>query len=138
MNKKIFFSVIVSSNKSFLWSSLYKSLFKNNKIPTEVIFVGPNRPSFKLFDFCYFKKTKVKPSQCWEIASRMAKGKYLLFAADDLRFSGNFLNNAYRHIESGKNIETIYAIKIFGNWGKGNTYEKLLRCGTLSVYIHSY
>ena len=81
---------------------------KKNDVPVEVIFVGPNSPSFKLVSNCKFIKTKVKPSQCWEIASREAKGKYFLVSSDDLLFSKRFLNMMCKQIQ--KNKKHIYCI----------------------------
>ena len=108
MDKKIFISILISSNKPFLWKRLYDSLMKKNEIPVEIIFVGPNSPSFKLANNCKFIRTKVKPSQCWEIASREAKGKYFFISSDDLLFSKCFLNIVYKQIQRDKKY--IYCI----------------------------
>ena len=104
-----FFSVIVSSNKPELWDSLCKTIFKENKIGTEIIFVGPKPPKHKLYKNCVYIKTSVKPSQCWEIASREAKGQYLLYSTDDIRLSKYFLTNSYRHIVKDNDNKIVYS-----------------------------
>jgi len=115
--KGIFFSVIISSDKSDLWERLWNSLLIKNKIPFEIIFVGPRPPVVKLPEFCTFIQTTVKPAQCWEIASRKAVGEYLLFSPDDVTFSKGFLNKAYDRIIEKNNDKLVYT-SIFRKKGR--------------------
>ena len=109
MSKDIFISVLVSSNKPYVWTRFLSSLFEDSiKIPIEVIFVGPARPSFKLPPSCRFVKSKVKPSQCFEIAARRARGDYFLFSPDDVTFSKNFINKSYNYIKRETSKKVVF------------------------------
>tara|TARA_B100001057_G_scaffold73832_1_gene68230 strand:+ start:7718 stop:8593 length:876 start_codon:yes stop_codon:yes gene_type:complete len=76
-------SVICSSRRPYLWKNLYNLIHSDN-IDYEIIFIGPFKPNFKLPKTCKFIHTIVKPSQCFEIGCRSAKGNYLILFADDM------------------------------------------------------
>ena len=61
----------------------------NNKVPFEVIFVGPTPPTFELPDNFVYIESNVKPVQCCEIAVRASLGSYIALVADDLTFLGD-------------------------------------------------
>ena len=76
-------SVICSSRRPYLWMNLYNLIHSDN-IDYEILFIGPFKPNFKLPKTCKFIHTIVKPSQCFEIGCRSAKGNYLILFADDM------------------------------------------------------
>jgi len=64
-------------------------------------------------------ETKVKPSQCTEIAARNAMGEYLIPVADDCIFTSDFLLKLYdysRKIDSSKHIIGFRFININGKY----------------------
>ena len=79
-------SVVSSAAKPYLWADWYKSM--EGTIPFEVVAVGPNPPTYALPNNFKFILSKVKPVQCWEIATRNAIGQYLVFMADDQLLQG--------------------------------------------------
>ena len=78
-------SIISSAIRTELWSQFIDS-FKSNKCEYEIIFVGPNKPKFKLPKFCKYIKANVKPPQCWEIGLQSASNELILIMADDTFF----------------------------------------------------
>ena len=76
-------SIISSASRPENWMGLYESLGKND-VSVELVFVGPNAPKYDLPDNFHFIKSNVKPAQCYEIASRHAKGEYIHFVTDDV------------------------------------------------------
>ena len=78
-------SLIASATRPENWMGLYRSVGSND-VSFECVFAGPNEPGFPLPDNFVFIKTNVKPAQCWEIASRKARGDLLMPLADDLVF----------------------------------------------------
>lgn len=76
-------SIICSSNRPFFWKT-FISNFKHLNIPMEIIFVGPNKPNFRLPKNHSFIFSKYKPVQCNVIGIKYAKYPYFLIAADDL------------------------------------------------------
>jgi len=108
VENKYLISVLVSSKYIGLWENVYRSLNQNNNIPFELIWVGPIPIKENALKNVKFIKTHVKPSQCWEIAARLAKGKYLLPSCDDVMFSVSFLNKIYETILTSSKIDIIY------------------------------
>jgi len=76
-------SVICSASRPENWMGLYESIGEND-VSIELVFVGPNRPTYDLPDNFRFIQSNVKPAQCWEIASRSAIGEYIVYVTDDL------------------------------------------------------
>ena len=78
-------SLCASANRVIWWPRFLDSL-KGNKVPYEVIFVGDTRPPQETLDkypeLKYIYST-TKPAQCYEIAFRAAKGKFIHWTADD-------------------------------------------------------
>jgi len=92
----IIISIVSSASRPELWLDWYSCIGDNN-IDFEVVFVGPNTPDFILPDNFHFIKTDVKPTQCWEIATRYAIGEYLVFLGDDIFFdTPNPLDKLYK------------------------------------------
>jgi len=93
------YTFIAAAIRDYYYKDFYDSVAVNNKIPFEIIFVGPNPPLEKMPDNFHYIKTHVKPGQCYEIAARAAKGEYLHTPGDDFTFSKNYLNNLYKYIK---------------------------------------
>ena len=88
-----------------VWQSFFDSL-KGNQYPIEVIFVGHIKPDFELPDFVTYIYATVKPSQCYEIGFRTAKGELIACTADDA---------TYNHINTN-NLDILYDFyKSFNN-----------------------
>lgn len=114
-NEKIFVSVIASTIYPHKCINLYKSLTLDNPIPTELILVGPQAVPLKKAQRYKFIKTPVKPSQCYEIASRAAQGEFLLPVADDLRFSKDFMKNLFKKVAETKDKKYLYVTRFKKN-----------------------
>lgn len=79
-------SVISSAARPDNWLALYSKI-QDTSVPFEVVFVGPNKPSYILPENFEFVQTNVKPVQCYEVAARVARGRYLVPIADDCFFT---------------------------------------------------
>jgi hypothetical protein len=98
MSKNIAISLFGSAVHPELWMRMYNSL-SSNAIPFEIIFVGNNRPKFKLPDNCHFIYSEVKPPQCFEIGIRYATNDLIMPFVDDLVFSEHALDNLYKEFK---------------------------------------
>lgn len=78
-------SIYGSAYRPELWMRFYDSIGKND-ISFEIIFAGPNEPTFTLPDNFKFIKTDVKPAQCVEIAARQTRADLIMDVADDTVF----------------------------------------------------
>lgn len=67
------------------WSELYDRL-GDNDIPFELVFVGPTQPEFELPENFRFIYSTTKPTQCFEIARRAARGQLVMNISDDCNF----------------------------------------------------
>jgi hypothetical protein len=85
-------SLFGSSNKPDLWMRMYNSSLKN-KSSFQVVLVGDVKPDFELPNNFKFIYSKVKPSQCYEIAARHCDGKYMNLSGDDLIYDDYYLDN---------------------------------------------
>ena len=74
-----------------------------NDIPFEIIFVGYSPPEEEMPSNFQYIFSKVKPSQCIEIALRKAVGDFIVFAVDDETFSDDYLNILESHVSKYKN-----------------------------------
>ena len=96
-------SVVISAARPKLWLELCSSIGKN-ELSYEVLFIGPNPPEYQLPDNCYFIESLVKPVQCFEIGTRLARGQYLLYLADDTFLDeSNSLDSLYKEYLSYNN-----------------------------------
>ena len=91
-------SLIGPAKRTKLWLSYYETL-KANEVSFEVIFIGPEKPTFNLPENFKFVFSEVKPQQCLEAASRLAKGEYLMPTGDDLVYSEYALDKLYEAIQ---------------------------------------
>ena len=92
-------SIIIPGIRPDKWANLVKSIASGCKLNTyEIIFVGPYKPKFRLPENFIFKQSGVKPIQCQEAASRLARGEYLLSTGDDIRYSEGAVDKLYEAI----------------------------------------
>lgn len=90
-------SVILSAAYPEKWIGMYASLQVQNATSFEIIFVGPNAPTYEMPPSTKFIQTDVNPVQCKEIAFRASVGHYVLDLADDFLFVPQFLNSMVAH-----------------------------------------
>ena len=105
---EIVVSVIATAHRPKNWEVVFNSIVSN--LNFEVIFVGPKPLPRKvnLPDNFRFIKSKVKPTQCVEIAMGAALGKFILLIADDLVFETKYALDIL--VESWMKLKNDYAI----------------------------
>ena len=84
-------SVYGTSIRPEYWMSVYQQLSQND-VEFEILFSGPNPPSFELPANFIFIHTNVKPAQAAEIVSRSCTGNFMLNIADDINFPEHVLD----------------------------------------------
>ncbi len=106
--KKIEVSIIATAHRPKNWETVFKSIVTN--LNFEVIFVGPKAlpKNVNLPENFRFIKSKVKPTQCVEIAIRESRGKFLLLIADDLVFETQYAVDEL--VNSWEQLNNIYSI----------------------------
>ena len=109
-------SIIASSVRPELYNFFFESL-DDEDIPLEVIFVGNNN-DFEFdeewhskYRFQYIETENIKPSQCYEIARREAKGELIQWSADDCEYRNGILTKAYNHWKSINNKKLILSLQ---------------------------
>lgn len=95
-------SLFASANRPQWWKRLYKSL-QGNKCEWEIVFVGPNPPTFDLpinfrYYFCPFK-----PTQCYQAAASRCLGELIGWVADDAIYTENSLDEIWYKYSYKKN-----------------------------------
>jgi hypothetical protein len=101
-------SVIVATKKPELWPDFCQN-FSSNKIPFEIIFVGPNSPTFKLPENVIFIKTNVKPTQCVEVAFRQSEGEFIFQVVDDFVFTDGVIDILYENFLKANNDKNVFS-----------------------------
>lgn len=96
---KPLFSFIAPAIRGYMYVEYYKNVYSRD-IPFEIVFAGFNPPLKKMPDNFRYIKTDMNPGRCYEIAARMAVGKYLITSTDDLRYVKGFLSNISNHCNS--------------------------------------
>jgi GT2 family glycosyltransferase len=100
-------SIVGTAARPNNWLELYSSL-GNNDVSFEIVFVGPNPPTFGLPDNFKFIQSNVKPAQCIEIAIRNAKARLFMIMSDDVFFTSvkplDYLYQAYQLYDDEKLI----------------------------------
>lgn len=99
MKNKPVVSLFGSGIRAEKWDRLCDSL-KSNEIDYEIIIAGSVQPICRLPGNFHFIYTKVKPSQCAEIAVRYSTGDFVLNIADDEIFSEGFIDNMVYEYEN--------------------------------------
>ena len=103
-------SVYATAINTYWWQELYDNL-STSEIPFEIVFCGDREPNFVLPDNFKFVYSKVKPTQCSEIAFINTNGKIVMNIGDDAIFSDSFLDNMYKaYIKKNKNSNRLTLI----------------------------
>ena len=97
--EKPYFSIASASRRPQYYPHVYETISKNNHIPFEVVFVGPNPPTQKMPDNFRHIVSHATPCQCQEIAIRNATGEYVMDIGDDHKFSDGYLNKFHDYIQ---------------------------------------
>jgi len=130
-------SLFASAARPKDWVKFLDSL-KDNTIPYEVIFAGPNKPTFDLSKYPEFKyiEAACKPAQCYQISANYASGLLCGWSTDDATYSlktiglpQKNLDKAYKYYKdanSKKAIVSMHTIedgrdvwhqhRFFGKW----------------------
>lgn len=87
-------TICISSIRPQNWKIFWDSL-EGAKTNHEIIFVGPNPPTFDLPSHVRYIETKVKITQCWQIAANESQADTLTFSTDDMRYSPHALDSLY-------------------------------------------
>lgn len=95
-------SVLIPGIRLPLWPEVYKSMERSFKGTWEIIFVGPNSPEEVLEQFKDIHPDNIKfiqsfasPLICRQQALKAATGDYICYAADDVLFCENALDEAF-------------------------------------------
>jgi len=134
-------SVIATSVRPKNWLRIHENL-SSSKVPFEMVFVGDEKPDFKLpknFKYIY---TKVKPCQCSYIAYLYSSGQYILNSADDFTYSAKALDYYVKTMEKYDKEENVVLgasfgrekkadLRFFGSYSKyyKKEYMPMLVCG---------
>ena len=78
-------SFISSALRPQNWMAFYGSI-AGSRASFELVFVGPNEPEYALPGNFHFIQSRVKPTQCFEIALRNSKADLVMYVADDFVF----------------------------------------------------
>ena len=98
------------------WLELYDRMGEN-ETPFEIVFVGPNEPSYELPDNFKFIYSTTKPTQCFEIARRNASADLVINISDDCNFvDGHPIDRLYNTYKSYGNEKLILSCRyMIGN-----------------------
>ena len=72
------FSIIAAAIRDYHYKGFCDNVSKECKVPFEIIFVGDKPPLEPMPSNFHYIYTKVKASQCLEIAARNAKGRFYI------------------------------------------------------------
>jgi len=111
--EKPIISLFASAVKTYFWLDMYEQLSLDNKVPFEIVFVGNVKPDFDLPENFYYIYSEANPIQCYEIACRNSKGKYVMFTGDDITYSPGFLNEMYWYIQRLPKNDTVIVTSRF-------------------------
>jgi GT2 family glycosyltransferase len=113
MNPKI--SIFSSAHRPQNWMDLYKSIGEND-VEFELVFVGPNKPDYRLPNNFRFIRSLVKPTQCLEIALRNTTADLVMPIADDCMFKGSRpLDRLYETYKNNNNDKIILSCRYMLN-----------------------
>ncbi len=112
-------SLIGAAHRTQYWIEFYQSIKTNLKF--EIIFVSDKHKDRILppeFKWIY---STVKPSQCYEIALREAKGEVVNITSDDTTYNPYCFDEAYK-IYKANDYKTMVGFQWYEGWGElGNT-----------------
>lgn len=103
-------SLCASAIRTEHWLECYNSLLSNT-IEWELVFVGPNRPNFELPKNLIYVYATTKPSQCYEISFRKARGELIGWIADDAIYPDGALDRMYNLYKSFDNDKIVAAFR---------------------------
>lgn len=109
-------SLIASSVRPHLWKECLDSL-KSNSCEYEVVFAGNLdrevvMPFLKEYrQLRYIFTGNIKPAQCYEVARRAAKGKLIMWIADDCEFSPGLLDHVVDRFGRSLGFKTLLSIR---------------------------
>lgn len=98
--------IYCSSINTDLWLNLYNNL-KCNNTEFEVLFVGPDAPSYSLPPGMRFIQSKVKPVQCYYIGATRVDGNYVFSMPDDIVPNPGCLDRCLEFIQTQDQSKTI-------------------------------
>lgn len=124
---KCLFSICASAARPQDWIETYNSLLAN-ELDWEMVYVGPNRPSFNLADYPRLKYiySNVKPAQCYQASFLNASGELLSWTADDAKYPPHALDDVYKFFHSINNPKLVVAFRTIED-GKDITEGHRLR-----------
>ena len=93
-------SLFASAIRTKDWVKFLDSL-KDNTIPYEVIFAGPNKPTFDLSKYPEFTYIycNVKPAQTYQIAANHSSGLLCGWSTDDATYSLHTIGLPQRNLD---------------------------------------
>lgn len=107
-------SLCASAVRPNLWKEFYNSL-ASNSCSYEVVFVGDVAPDYDLPDNFKFFYSPVKPTQCWEAAIRLSKGRYVSITADDAEYRDGSLDKMVKFMDSRFNNKCVGSFQTIEN-----------------------
>ena len=116
------FSFIAPAIRDYYYEDFYNSIKSFNSVSFEIIFVGDKKPLRQMPDNFHYIETRVKPSQCFEIAARRAKGEFLVMTGDDMRYNKGCFDNM---IASCETLDMDKTFILFSHILPGGRKEKL-------------
>jgi len=114
-------SIVTYSKRPYLWDRLCDSISRATKYPYEVILVGPKAPGFARGDAVWIE-TDVKPSQCYEIGFRAAKGEFICCATDDALYRQGTIDRAIELFNKKNGLRTIIGFRYMETYNKGASW----------------
>lgn len=123
-------SIYSSAIRTSLWLSLHRSL-STNKVPFEMIFVGPKEPTFELPNNFRYIHSNVKPAQCYYIASYHCQGEYLIYMNDDFVLSEGLLDNLIESYTENSIVSACYSYHSRPQTFSGKDGDPVQPVGTL-------
>lgn len=109
---KIAISLFASANRPLLWPSYLKSL-ESTTVSYEVVFAGDVRPNQEIVNsyLKYIHTGRIKPGQCYALASRECTGETISWSCDDANYDNDVLGKAYRYWKAQNNEKLILSIQ---------------------------
>jgi hypothetical protein len=112
MSERPYFSLFGPAIRPQYYEEYYNNVSVNNNIPFEIVFVGNVPPTKTMPDNFRYIYSEATPAQCWDIAARATKGDFIIVAADDVRYSRNFLNRIYYYTTIFDMDKTLIAFRL--------------------------
>jgi hypothetical protein len=116
VENNIKFSLCASAIRPHLWQGFLDSL-KNNTIKYEVILAGSIKPQFDISKYpeLTYIYSPTKPSQCYEICFRSAKGELISWGSDDSTYPPHALDDIYNFFKSFNDNKLVVAFRTVEN-----------------------